>query len=101
MSATEQVASKKKRNIAKKPRIILEIVEVKYLGGYCLEIAFQDGKKQQLDFEPFLGKAKNPDIRDFLDIEKFKSYRIEYGDLVWGDMDLCFPIMDLYNGRII
>ena len=101
MSVTEQTVFRKKRDLSKKPRIILEIVAVKYLGGYCLEIAFQDGKKQQVDFEPFLRKAKNPDIRDFLDIEKFKSYRIEYGDLVWGDMDLCFPIMDLFNGRII
>ena len=81
-------------------RFIVEIIDVKYLGGYQLEIVFQDGKQQQIDFEPFLHNAKNPDIREYLDIKKFKSYRIEYGDLVWGDLDLCFPIMDLYEGQI-
>ena len=79
---------------------MLEIIDVKYLGGYQLEIVFQDGKRQHIDFEPFLRNARNPDIRDYLDLKKFTSYRIEYGDLVWGDLELCFPIIDLYNGQI-
>jgi hypothetical protein len=100
MIVKEHVMPSKKRVFSKKKRLILEIVDVKYVGGYRLEITFQDGKRHQIDFEPFLRKAKNPDIRDFLDPGKFRSYRIEYGDLVWGDMELCFPIMDLYTGQI-
>jgi hypothetical protein len=26
---------------------------------------------------------------------------LEHGDLVWGDFDLCFPIMDLYENQIM
>ncbi len=81
-------------------RFIVEIINVKYVGGYQLEIIFRDGKRQHIDFEPFLRNAKNPDIQDYLDLRKFTSYRIEYGDLVWGDLELCFPIMDLYEGQI-
>jgi hypothetical protein len=29
------------------------------------------------------------------------AYRIEYGELVWGDYDLCFPIADLYQNRLL
>ncbi len=33
-------------------------------------------------------------------LEKLKNFRVEHGDLVWGDYDLCFPIADLYHGHI-
>ena len=65
-----------------------------------MRLAFDDGKTQTIDFEPFLRAARNPAIRDFLDMEKFKSFRIEHGNLMWGDFELCFPIADLYSGRI-
>ena len=32
--------------------------------------------------------------------EKFQGFRVEHGDLVWGDYDLCFPVADLYRGKI-
>jgi hypothetical protein len=25
---------------------------------------------------------------------------VEYGDLVWGDYELCFPVKDLYANQI-
>jgi len=42
----------------------------------------------------------NPLIRAYLDLDKFKNFSIEYGNLFWNDYDLCFPIADLYEGRI-
>jgi hypothetical protein len=30
----------------------------------------------------------------------FSTFRIEYGELVWGDYDLCFPVIDLYRNRL-
>ena len=76
------------------------VTSAAYAGGYTLRIDFTDGKRQVVDFEPFLRAARNPAIREFLDPERFKAFRIEYGDLLWGDCDLCFPIMDLYQGKI-
>lgn len=29
-----------------------------------------------------------------------KKFKIEFGDLVWGNYEMCFPIWDLYEGNI-
>jgi len=39
--------------------------------------------------------------RKFLDINEFKKFKIEYGDLVWNDYEMCFPIIDLYEDNIL
>ncbi|MCX6583441.1 MAG: hypothetical protein NT166_24965 [Candidatus Aminicenantes bacterium] len=31
----------------------------------------------------------------------FKKFKIEYGDLIWNDYEMCFPIMDLYENNIL
>lgn len=77
------------------------VIQAKYLEGYLLELEFGDGKRQKIDFEPFLRKSLHPEIQSYLDIGKFKQFRLEYGDLVWGDYDLCFPVMDLYENQIL
>lgn len=79
---------------------VLEIKEVQHLGQYKLKLAFNDGTERIVDFEEFLEKSKNPMIRSYLDPEKFANIRLEYGDLVWDDYGLCFPIADLYEGRL-
>ena len=53
-----------------------------------------------IDFEPFLRRARNPLIRAYLDAGKFADYRLEYGNLMWDDYGLCFPIGDLYEDTI-
>lgn len=78
----------------------LNIARAEHLGDYRLAIDFDDGTKQVVDFKPFLGSALHPEIRAFLDMAKFSDFRIEHGDLVWGDYALCFPIADLYQNRI-
>jgi hypothetical protein len=79
----------------------LEITEAKYVSGYKLLLTFNDGAARVVDFGPFLEKARNPDTTDYRDLKKFKSFRIEYGDLIWGDHQMIFPIMDLYRGTIL
>jgi Protein of unknown function (DUF2442) len=78
----------------------LNILRAERLGDYRLAIDFDDGTKQVVDFKPFLISAQHPEIRTFLDMSKFSAFRIEYGDLVWGDYALCFPIEDIYRNRI-
>jgi hypothetical protein len=79
----------------------LEVTEAKYLSGYKLLLTFNDGAVQTVDFGQFLAKAQNPDTTDYRDLKKFKNFRIEYGDLIWGDHQMIFPIMDLYCGTIL
>ncbi len=79
----------------------LEVTEAEYISGYNLLLTFDDGTVRVVDFGPFLAKARNPDTTDFRDLKKFKSFHIQDGDLVWGDYQMIFPIMDLYRGNIL
>ena len=79
----------------------INIVWAEYLGGYRIRMKFEDDSIQEVDFQPFLVGSLHPEIRAFLDLEKFTGFRLEYGDLVWGDYELCFPISDLYDNQIL
>jgi hypothetical protein len=79
---------------------ILKIKSAIYIKNYELLITFQDGKEVNVDFYDFLKSSTNPQIRDYLILEKFKSFKIKDHDLLWGDFDLLFPIEDLYSGKI-
>ena len=79
---------------------IINIIKAKYLGEYSIELEFSNGKRQKVNFEPFLSKSLHPEIRSYLNLEKFTQFRLEYGDLVWGDYELCFPVKDLYENQI-
>jgi hypothetical protein len=78
----------------------INILSVEPDGDYRLTLNFDDGTTRTVDFLPFLSRSHHPDIRAFLDRGRFASFRLEYGELVWGDFDLCFPVMDLYYDRI-
>lgn len=81
--------------------MIIKLNKAEYLNGYKIKLTFQDHKTRTIDFRHFLENAQNPMTRKYLDINKFKEFSIEYGDLVWNDYELCFPIADLYQGVII
>jgi hypothetical protein len=78
----------------------INILSAEWEGEYRIRLYFDDGSRQTIDFLPFLSQSRHPDIRAFLDPGRFRDFRLEYGNLLWGDFDLCFPIMDLYHNRI-
>ena len=78
----------------------LEITKAEYVSEYKIRLTFNDGKVHVVDFGPFLKKARNPDTTDYRDLKKFKTFRIVDGDLMWGDYQMIFPIIDLYRGEI-
>lgn len=80
--------------------LVISIEAAEYLEDYKLRLEFSNGQERIVDFEPFLRNSLNPMIRKYLDLEKFKKFSLEYGDLFWDDYDLCFPIADLYEGQI-
>ena len=71
------------------------------IDDYALRLTFDDGTLQVVDFKTFLSLSRHPDIRAYLEPVRFSTFRIEYGELVWGDYDLCFPIADLYRNRLL
>jgi len=78
----------------------INIVRAELVGDYRLHLVFDDDQEQIIDFKPFLSRSLHPDIRQWLDPKRFSSFRIDYGELVWGDYELCFPVIDLYRNDI-
>lgn len=78
----------------------LAIIQAEYVSGYKIRLTFNDGMVRVMDFEPFLRKALNPDITKYRQLQNFKKFHLHYGDLMWGDFDMIFPITDLYHGTI-
>ena len=79
---------------------LISVQTAQYQPDYKLHIFLNDGADKSVDFKPFLSQSQHPGIRAFLQSEKFQGFRVEHGDLVWGDYDLCFPVADLYRGQI-
>ena len=79
---------------------VIDIVRAEHLSDYRLKLCFSDGVERVIDFEPFLRQSRNPMIRAYLDPKRFSNFLLADGDLMWDDFGLCFPIADLYEGRI-
>ena len=79
----------------------INITSVEKIAQYQLRLVFDDGMVREVNFKDFLSQSHHPDIRAYLEESKFDAYHLEFGELVWGDFDLCFPIMDLYHNRIL
>ncbi len=78
----------------------ISVEHAEYIEKYMLNLKFSDGTEKIVDFGFFLQNSLNPMIKKYLNIEIFKKFTVEYGDLFWGDYDLCFPVADLYEGSI-
>lgn len=78
----------------------IEIIRSEYAGSYRIHLWFNDGKNHIIDFESFLRNARHPSIKKYLNVNQFKKFKIIYGNLDWNDYEMCFPVADLYEGRI-
>ncbi len=77
----------------------IQITNAKYLKDYLIEITFLDGKINKIDFKEFISNYHAyPEYRD---IERFKLFKIENGNIVWGtNWDIIFHLEDLYYNNI-
>ncbi len=80
--------------------MVISIDKANYKGDYVINLRFSDGVERDIDFSNFLLNAKNPMTKRYRDKELFKSFTIDYGDLIWNDYEMCFPIWDLHKGKI-
>ncbi|MGE5435912.1 MAG: DUF2442 domain-containing protein [Syntrophothermus sp.] len=72
-----------------------------YLEDYRIKIEFNDQTVKEVDFGDFLLQLSHPLYNKYKDFNLFKQFKIEAGNLVWGDnWDLIFPISQLYKGII-
>ena len=85
----------------RQPRKIIEIASARSLGGHKIRIEFRDGTTRLVDFSGFLQSARDPVTKKYLNPRKFKQFKIRHGNLNWNDYEMCFPVADLYRGRVI
>ena len=78
----------------------LSIKEARYVDDYQIYMKFNDGKENIIDFKSFIFKSHHPDINKYKNIDLFKRFNLEFGEIEWNDYDLSFPIYDLYKGEI-
>ncbi len=80
--------------------MVISIIKAEYIGEYSIKFSFSDGVEKVIDFYEFLKNARNTMTKKYLDQQLFKNYTIEYGDIIWNDYEMCFPIWDLHEGSI-
>ncbi len=78
----------------------INIVSATQTGAFRIRLNFDDQSVQEVDFRKFITQSLHPDIQAYLEPPRFAAFRVEYGELVWGDYDLCFPMIDLYLNQI-
>jgi hypothetical protein len=79
---------------------VIFIESAEQVGDFTPRLSINDGVVRTVDFNPFLRQSRNPLIQAYLDPAAFSSFSVKNGDLVWGGYDLCFPVADLYEGRV-
>lgn len=80
--------------------MVISIDKAEYIEDYKIHFWFSDGIEKVIDFSGFLENARNPMAKKYLDKQLFKNYTIQYGDIVWNDFEMCFPIWNLHEGTI-
>lgn len=80
--------------------MVISIERAEYLKDYLIRFTFSDGTIRTIDFSNFLNNARNPMTRKYLNKVLFADFSIEYGDIIWNEYELCFPIWDLFEGQI-
>jgi hypothetical protein len=80
--------------------MVVSITKAVYVKDYIISFGFSDGVEKEINFEEFLENAHNPMTKKFLNKELFKNFKIEYGDIIWNDYEMCFPIWDLHEGTL-
>ena len=77
----------------------LTITAAKYIAPLSVELTFSDGAIQIVDVGSFIKKNPHPQYNSYLDEKKFKKFKLEMGNIVWGkNWDLIFPVDCLYAG---
>ena len=90
-----------KRKDHKENQVAIQVNKARYIDGYKVELEFNDKTLKTIDFEDFLIKHPHPAHNKYKDINLFKQFKIESGNIVWGEnWDLIFPLIQLYKGRI-
>ena len=77
---------------------VVKINNAKYLEEYKLLLTFNDETSKIVDFKDLLKSTPYTNEKKFSNMEFFKLFWVEVGDLIWSDYDMCFQAKNLYQG---
>ncbi len=77
-----------------------KIIEAEYIEEYKIKLTFNDGIVKVLDFFDLLKNSHYPNEKKYLNIDTFKQFKVDYGDLIWNDFDMCFQGKNLYKNKL-
>jgi hypothetical protein len=81
--------------------LTVKVLAANYVSDYKILIQFSDATQQVVDFENFLKNNPHPQHDKYRDLNEFRKFRIERGNVVWDeDWDLIFPVEQLHAGRL-
>ena len=67
----------------------MKVLKATYVSGYSIRISFSNGETRIVDLASFLTNAKNPLTSQFLNIKKFRIFKLTNGYLTWdAQMDI-------------
>ena len=75
------------------------IKQATYLADYRIKVLFDDGTSRDIDLYGFLSQSRLPIIRQYLDLDKFRQFRVEDGTLAWGDTEFDLNPINIYKGQ--
>ena len=79
----------------------LYITHATNVGNLSVRLTFNDNTSQVINVGDFIRQFPHPQYNKYLDERKFRQFKIEDGNIVWGkNWDLIFPIEQLYRGHI-
>lgn len=86
---------------AVKKKEVINISGVEYLGDYCLSLKFEDGTVKDVDLSSFIREysKKNRFVAQLRDKVEFSKFRIDDGNLMWGEM-VDIACWELYYGEV-
>ena len=74
--------------------MFLDIINAEYITDYKIKIEFEDGSRGEADLSEY--PEENTVFNSFFDIDFFKTFRVEYGTLVWGNGEIDIAPETLY-----
>lgn len=77
---------------------LISILSAKYIAPLSIEIYFSNNTIRLVNIGEYIKKHPHIQYNTYLNENKFKEFKIEMGNIVWGkNCDIIFPVKDLYN----
>jgi len=64
---------------------MLGVNQAKYMGGYTLQLAFNNGRTGTANLEPTIFNDRRPIFAKLKDAANFQAFKVEHNTVVWSD----------------